>query len=193
MVKIVSKEFDTGATDSTFEPPNTGASVASVASLLGADLVVVALAWDNPPSEGGIVTITFLMMISFVAFINVLHQTMRIEYIYPNLKNTEMKEELLRELGQIGKWTRIFHVMGFLFTMIAFWLISYKYLISLSGYHIGILSLPFILFILYWMPKVIGIEREVSFLSRESLVQLIIQILFLALICLDFLKIITIY
>ena len=56
-------------------------SVATAAALLGADLVVVALSWDNPPSEGGIGTITFLMMISFVFFIHVLHQTMRFEYI----------------------------------------------------------------------------------------------------------------
>ena len=51
---------------------NAGTSVATAAALLGADLVVVALAWDHPPKEGGIVTITFLMLISFVAFINVL-------------------------------------------------------------------------------------------------------------------------
>ena len=51
---------------------NAGTSVATAAALLEAYLVLVALAWDQPPKEGGIVTITFLMLISFVAFINVL-------------------------------------------------------------------------------------------------------------------------
>ena len=60
---------------------NAGTSVATAAALLGADLVVTALAWDNPPAQGGIVTITFLMLISFVAFINVLHYVMRSELL----------------------------------------------------------------------------------------------------------------
>lgn len=65
---------------------NAGTSVATAAALLGADLVVVALSWDNPPLEGGIVTITFLMLISFVAFINVLHNIMRYEFLLSRLK-----------------------------------------------------------------------------------------------------------
>jgi hypothetical protein len=85
----------------------TGAATASAAALLGADLVVVALAWDHPPTEGGIVTITFLMMISFVAFINVMHQIMRSEYIGSRLRlrGTEEKiiEQFVREMNQISK------------------------------------------------------------------------------------------
>lgn len=76
--------FNTNETITEISSPRT--VTASAAALLGADLVVVALAWDNPPSEGGIVTITFLMMISFVAFIGVLHQLIRFEYIASTLK-----------------------------------------------------------------------------------------------------------
>lgn len=64
---IMSIKSDSDAAERARASPGV---LASAAALLGADLVVVALAWDNPPSEGGIVTITFLMMISFVAFIN---------------------------------------------------------------------------------------------------------------------------
>lgn len=64
---IMSIKSDSAAAERARASPGV---LASAAALLGADLVVVALAWDNPPSEGGIVTITFLMMISFVAFIN---------------------------------------------------------------------------------------------------------------------------
>jgi hypothetical protein len=84
------------------------------------------------------------------------------------------------------------HVTGLLFTMIAFWVISYKYLISLTGYHFLILLLPFILFIIYWIPKLAGIEKEVSFFSNENLIQIAIQIVFLVIICLDFYRIISI-
>lgn len=139
-----------------------GAATASAAALLGADLVVVVLSWDHPPSEGGIVTITFLMMISFVSFINVMHQIMRAEYLISRIKVKGTVEKVVekgtRELNQISKWARHMHVSGLLFTMIAFWIISYKYLISLAGYHVVILLLPFILFILYWTSKFIGIE-----------------------------------
>lgn len=174
----------------------SNAALSSAAALLGADLVVVALSWDHPPSEGGIVTITFLMMISFVAFINVMHQIMRAEYLISHIsvKGTEEKvlEKNTREMVQITKWARVMHVTGLLFTMIAFWVISYKYLISLSGYHVVILLLPFILFILYWISKFMGIEKEVGFFSPGSLMQFSIQIVFLVLICLDFFRIITI-
>jgi len=159
--------------------------------------VVIALAWDHPPSEGGIVTITFLMMISFVAFINVMHQIMRSEYLVSHLrfkgKEEKIVEQDTRELSQISKWARYLHVTGLLFTMIAFWIISYKYLISLTGYHFAILLLPFILFITYWIPKLAGIEKDVSILSLGYLIQLIIQIVFLVLICLDFFRILGLY
>ncbi len=190
---IMSIKSDSDAAERARASPGV---LASAAALLGADLVVVALAWDNPPSEGGIVTITFLMMISFVAFINVMHQVMRFEYLVTQLKtkgmNEKDREKVSRELNQITKWARYFHIGGLLFTMIAFWIISYKYLISLAGYQIAILLLPFILFFLYWVPKIIGVEREVSMFSRENLLQLLIQVAFLVLICLDFLRVITI-
>lgn len=121
---------------------------------------------------------------------------MRFEYLVTQLKtkgmNEKDRENVSRELNQITKWARYFHIGGLLFTMIAFWIISYKYLISLAGYQIAILLLPFILFFLYWVPKIIGVEREVSMFSRENLLQLLIQVVFLVLICLDFLRVITI-
>jgi hypothetical protein len=181
--------------------PSTSSSLATAAAVLGADLVVVALAWDSPPlvpgGGTGIVTITFLMLISFVLFLNEIHMMMRYEYLISQLKLKGMEEKVRekdsREIYQIGKWIRYYHVTGLLFTMIAFWIISYKYLIGIIGYHVVILTLPFILFILYWIPKVIGVEKEVGMFSRESFMQLLIQIVFLVLICLDFLKIIKIY
>ncbi|MHA2283411.1 MAG: hypothetical protein ACXAC5_21435 [Promethearchaeota archaeon] len=177
---------------------SAGTSVATAAALLGADLVVVALAWDNPPTEGGIVTVTFLMLISFVAFINVLHYIMRFEFLLSRVKINEIDEKVHEkdslELTHIMRSVRFMHVTGLLFSMIAFWIISYKYLISMDdvGYNFVILILPFILFLLYWVPKIVGVEREVSFRARESLAQLFIQIIFLILICLDFFRVLTI-
>ena len=97
-----------------------------------------------------------------------------------------------REMHIMMKWIRILHITGLLFSMIAFWVISYKYLISITGYYVIILFLPFILFFLYWLPKIIGIEKEKGLLSLESVIQLMIQLVFLVLICLDFFKIIII-
>ena len=169
---------------------------ASSTALLGADLVVVALSWDNPPSEGGIVTITFLMLISFVAFIHVMHSIMRSEFIVARLQMTEFDEKVRekdsRELSQTFKVTMYMHLTGLNFTMIAFWIISYKYLISLGGYNLVILLLPFILFLLFWFPKFFGVDPEVKLRSGESLTQLVIQIVFLILICLDFFRVLTI-
>jgi len=59
-------------------------------------------------------------------------------------------------------------------------------------YNLVILILPFVLFVLFWFPKFLGVEPEVTLLSRESLTQLVIQIVFLFLICLDFFKVLTI-
>lgn len=193
---IVSKENKLNLSDLATRAVSTGPVVATATALTGADLVVVALAWDNPPTAGGIVTITFLMMISFVAFINVLHQIMRAEQLISRLKLLEIDEEtkgkIQLELSQISKWARYMHVAGLTFTMIAFWIISYKYLMSIVGYHLIILFLPFVLFILIWIPKLTGIEKEISIKSRELEVQLLIEITFLVLICLDFFGIIVI-
>ncbi|MBY9019638.1 MAG: hypothetical protein KGD67_01175 [Candidatus Lokiarchaeota archaeon] len=173
--------------------------MATAAAVLGSNLVVVALAWDHPPEEGGIVTITFLMMISFVFFVNVLHYIMRAEYLITRLRMTENDEEangkILKELSRISRGSRFMHVSGLVFTMIAFWVISYKYLVSIPdvGYHPIVIALPFILFILSWLPKFFGIEKEVSVKSGEPIMQLIIEIIFLLLICLDFLRVITIF
>ena len=176
---------------------STGPVLATAAALLGSNLVVVALAWDNPPAAGGIISITFLMMISFVAFINVLHYLMRAEYILSRLRLLENDEgakgKILQELSQISRWSRYMHVSGLIFTMIAFWVISYKYLISIVGYQLIVLLLPFVLFVLIWIPKLAGIEKEVSVKSRESVMQLIIEVIFLVLICLDFMRIIVIF
>ncbi len=176
---------------------STGPVLATAAALLGSNLVVVALAWDNPPAAGGIISITFLMMISFVAFINVLHYLMRAEYILSRLRLLENDEgakgKIMQELSQISRWSRYMHVSGLIFTMIAFWIISYKYLISIVGYQLIVLLLPFVLFVLIWIPKLAGIEKEVSVKSRESVMQLIIEVIFLVLICLDFMRIIVIF
>jgi len=192
----VSKKNKLSLSDYSAAGGSTGPVLATAAALVGANLVVVALAWDNPPTAGGIVTITFLMMISFVAFIDVLHQLMRAELLISSLKvseiDEEVKEKIMVELNQISKWSRIMHVAGLILTMIAFWIISYKYLVSIVGYHLIILLLPFILFVLIWVPKLTGIEKEVSVKSSENVVQLLVEIIFLVLICLDFFGIIVI-
>jgi len=193
----MSKEYKLSESDYTAGVGSAGPVMTTAAALIGANLVVVALAWDNPPTVGGIVTITFLMMISFVAFIDVLHQLMRAEYIISRLRrlesDEEAKEKIILELGQIAKWSRFMHITGLIFTMIAFWIISYKYLIDIVGYYLIILLLPFILFLLKWLPKLTGIEKSVSYKSRETIMQLIVEIAFLVLICLDFFKVIVIF
>ncbi|NVM46293.1 MAG: hypothetical protein HWN79_15385 [Candidatus Lokiarchaeota archaeon] len=139
------------------------------------------------------------MMIAFVFFVNVLHYIMRAEYLVTRLRlienNGETKEKVVQELNRISRMSRFMHVGGLLFTMIAFWIISYKYLISMPGvgYHPIVLALPFILFVLFWVPKLVGIEKEVSVKSRETIIQLIIEIIFLIYICLDFFKVIAIF
>lgn len=194
---MVSKNNRTSGADIAAGVGSSGPVMTAAAALIGANLVVVALAWDSPPIAGGIVTITFLMMISFVFFINVLHQLMRAELLISRLRSLKIdektKEKILLELNQISKWARIMHLGGLIFTMVAFWIISYKYLISIVGYHFIILLLPFVLFVIFWIPKLTGVEKEVSFKSRETVMQLLIEVIFLVLICLDFVKVIVIF
>ena len=195
----MSKRYKLSLKDYSSGVVSTGAVLATAAAVLGSNLVVVALAWDNPPAAGGMVTITFLMMISFVAFVDVLHFIMRIDYLVSRLKLLENDEEaegkILLELNKISKMVRFMHISGLVLTMIAFWVISYKYLVSIPevGYHPIVLLLPFILFILFWIPKFYGVEKEVSIKSRESVAQIVIQVIFLVLICLDFMRIIVIF
>jgi hypothetical protein len=134
-----------------------------------------------------------------VAFVDVLHYLMRLDYIVSLLKlkedDEEAVEKLAKELNNISKMVRFMHISGLVLTMIAFWVISYKYLVSIPevGYHPIVLLLPFILFALFWIPKFYGVEQEVSIKSRESVIQIVIQVIFLILICLDFMRIIVIF
>lgn len=63
------------------------------------------------------------MMISFVAFIHVMLNIMRSEYLVARLQMTEfdekVREEDSRELKLIFIWVRYMHLTGLLFTMIA--------------------------------------------------------------------------
>ena len=124
---------------------------------------------------------------------------MRVDYLFSLLKLIENDEEaegkILQELNNISKLVRFMHIAGLVLTMIAFWVISYKYLVSIPevGYHPIVLLLPFILFALFWIPKLYGVEQEVSIKSRESIIQIVVQVIFLVLICLDFIGIIIIF
>ena len=195
----MSKRYKLSIEDYSSGTMSTSAVIATAAAVLGSNLVVVALAWDNPPAAGGMVTITFLMMISFVAFVDVLHYLMRLDYLVSRLKLVENDEEakgkIMLELNKISKMLRFMHISGLVLTMIAFWIISYKYLVSIPevGYHPIVLLLPFILFVLFWIPKFYGVEQEVSIKSRESVIQIVIQVIFLVLICLDFMRIVVIF
>ncbi len=56
----MSKRYKLSLKDYSSGVVSTGAVLATAAALLGSNLVVVALAWDNPPLAGGWLQLLFL-------------------------------------------------------------------------------------------------------------------------------------
>ena len=173
------------------------------AILIGSNLMALALIWASQPTSG-MITITFLMMIAFTLFFNtiilvsmVLHRVDRIE---EKIDDEDEVKDIQREIRLLKSAISFLFGNGFVLTMIAFWVVSYKYLIDLAGNNLIILLLPIVLLILYWTPTVILLLLKITkgrFAIKSKVIirwlDLILQTIFIVLIYLDYFQVIIIY
>jgi Flp pilus assembly protein TadB len=136
--------------------------------LVAAQLTVIALIWDNEPIvvPSGIYTVTLLLMLSFVFFLNSIFANSKAHHILKirkAKKKKDDKETTVREEDQ-GEWEKSERIlnsmldyshftfnMGYSFALIGFTILAYKYMIGFVGRILLVLFLPVIFFVVVWI------------------------------------------
>ncbi|MFW9821568.1 MAG: hypothetical protein ACFFE4_01450 [Candidatus Thorarchaeota archaeon] len=113
--------------------------------MIGAVLTILALIWQIPPPTGGIGTATFLLMLSFILFVN---------SVSANSKaNFEVNLEDSSE-GRIQRFVRFAEYtfgLGFTFVISGFTILGYKYLLHNVGRNLVTLMLPITFLVVAWL------------------------------------------
>ncbi len=161
--------------------------------MIGAVLTILALIWQLPPTTGGIGTVTFLLLLSFILFVNSVSANSKANF-EANLR--EANEKLVSRFVAFAEYT-----FGLAFTLVifAFAILGYKYLLIPTniGRSIVTLMLPITFLVTAWV--MIFIYNTINYSGALSALKSIKRNIwiFLELICLvvivfDFFEVITI-
>ena len=136
--------------------------------LIGVVLTVLALVWGNPPSRG-MVTSSFLLLLSFAFFYNTLTLTRRVSLFRKNGKNDEMED--LLNIKKAEKLIDYYFIIGFSLIVDVFSILEYEYLIDYTDNKIiaGIFSISFlVVFYLSSSVHLLGVlspDRKLFFIN----------------------------
>ncbi|MBY9014254.1 MAG: hypothetical protein KGD68_01040 [Candidatus Lokiarchaeota archaeon] len=160
-------------------------------TMIGVILTILALIWQNIPSNG-IVSVTFLLMLAFILFVNSVSTNSKAQF-ESKLKNLDLKK-----VKQFLTFAEYSFGLGFTFVIIAFTFLGYKYLLDFVGYNLLTLSLPIVFLLTAWIIIVIyniinySGEGFKSFRSLKRSIWMILELIALGFIVLDFFGIIII-
>ena len=159
--------------------------------MIGAVLTILALIWQVPPPNG-IVTSTFLLMLSFIFIVNSVSANSKARY---EAKSGNVSQERVNRFVTFAEYS-----FGFGFTLIitGFTILGYEYLLHYAGRTFITLLLPitflvtaWILIIIYnlinYYGKPLGAVR-----SLKRNLWIFLELICLGLIYLDFIQIIVI-
>ena len=159
--------------------------------MIGAVLTILTLIWANAPSNG-IVTITFLLMLAFIFFVNSVSTNSKAKY-ESKLKTLDQKK-----VNQFVSFAEYSFGLGFTFVIIGFTFLGYKYLLDFEGYNLLTLMLPIVFLLTAWIIIVIynlinySGKGFKSFRSLKRSIWMILELIALGFIILDFFGIILI-
>ena len=115
--------------------------------MIGAILTILALIWQLPPSTGGIGSVTFLLLLSFILFVNSVSANSKANY-EANLGKAD--EKRVTRFVSFAEYT-----FGLAFTLVifAFAILGYKYLLIPTniGRSIVTLMLPITFLVTAWV------------------------------------------
>ena len=159
--------------------------------MIGAVLTILTLIWANAPSNG-IVTITFLLMLAFIFFVNSVSTNSKAKY------ESKLKTVDKKKVNQFVSFAEYSFGLGFTFVIIGFTFLGYKYLLDFEGYNILTLMLPIVFLLTAWIIIVIynlinySGKGFKSFRSLKRSIWMILELIALGFILLDFFGIILI-
>lgn len=113
--------------------------------MIGAVLTILALIWQVPPTNGGIGSATFLLMLSFILFVNSVSANSKANF-EANLKGT-----IDERVDQFVTFAEITFGLGFTFVIAGFTILGYKYLLGSIGRTLVTLMLPITFLLTAWI------------------------------------------
>ena len=112
--------------------------------MIGAVLTILALIWQVPPTNG-IVTSTFLLMVSFIFFVNSVSANSKAQF-EANLGNVSESR-----INRFVKFAEYSFGLGFTLVITGFTILGYQYLITYVGPQLVALILPIIFLVTTWV------------------------------------------
>jgi len=160
-------------------------------TMIGAVLTILALIWQFKPSSG-IITVTFLLLLSFILFVNSVSANSKANF---ELRSKKIPEKQIYRFVTFAEYT---FGLGFTFVITAFSILGYKYFLDFADRTIIALILPISFMVTAWFMIFIYNTINYSGKSFKSLRSLkrnlwvILELSSLAFIVLDFFEIILI-
>jgi hypothetical protein len=158
--------------------------------MMGAVLTILALIWQSPPPNG-IVMATFLLMLSFIFFVNSVSANSK---AYFEANSTEVREERIKRFVTFAEYS---FGLGFTLVIIGFSVLGYEYLLLYAGREIITLVLPIAFLVTAWI--VIFLYNLINYFDKplgalRSLKRnlwILIELICLVIIVFDFFEVIT--
>ncbi|MFW9895695.1 MAG: hypothetical protein ACFFD7_07815 [Candidatus Thorarchaeota archaeon] len=160
--------------------------------MIGAVLTILALIWQVPPASGGIGTATFLLMLSFILFVNSVSANSKANFEV-NLENSS--ERRVHRFVTFAEYT---FGLGFTFVIAGFAILGYKYLLFNLGRALVTLLLPITFLVVAWL--MIFIYNIINFSgkalkvirSMKRNIWIFLELLCLVIIVFDFFEVFSI-
>jgi hypothetical protein len=161
--------------------------------MIGAVLTILALIWQvPPPTTNGIVTTTFLLMISFIFFVNSVTVNSKAQF-EANLGT--VSEQRIQRFVKFAEYS---FGLGFTFVITGFTILGYGYLLGYVGRELITLILPVTFLVTAWV--IIFLYNIINFSGKplgaiRSLKRnlwILLELICLIMIILDFFEIILI-
>lgn len=159
--------------------------------MMGAVLTILALIWQLPPMSGGIGTVTFLLMFSFILFVNSVSSNSKANF-EANLKDSS--ESRVNRFITFAEYT---FGLGFTFVIAGFTILGYKYLLDNHLRTLVTLMLPITFLVTAWamifIYNIINYSGVFSALkSFKRNIWILLEILCLVIILFDFFEVFSI-
>ncbi len=154
-------------------------------TMIAAVLTILALIWQVPPTRG-IVSVTFLLMVAFILFVNSVSSNSKASF---ELKLEDFDEVKVKRFVSFAEYT---FGMGFTLVIIGFSILGYVYLLDFIGQIFYALLLPIVFLAVAWILIIIYNTINYSGFSFKGLrsikrnLWIIMELICLVAIFLDF-------
>ena len=159
--------------------------------MIGAVLTILALVWQVPPPNG-IVSATFLLMISFIFIVNSVSANSKAQF---EANQGKISEERVNRFVTFAEYT---FGLGFTLIITGFTILGYEYLLSYVGRELVTLLLPITFLLTTWV--MIFIYNIINYFGKplgalRSLKRnlwILLELICLVIIIMDFFELILI-